>query len=472
MSSSLPMSSADAAWLRMDGPASPMVINALIRFEEPLDARKLADVLERRLVGVYPKFAMQVGGTRLPFVGSLPRIGALPAVGPSWTADPRFTIERHLHRMALPRPGADRELRELVSDLVSTPLPADRPPWQVSLIEGRRGTAVLVRMHHCIADGIALAQVLLSLTDDADEQHARPLRIAHEARQVRATGAASAAPASGDGLAHQVSALAHQGAEVALHPRRLARLAQTSVREVETFAKLLLLPSESAGTSLSGARRVGWSPPIDLDLVKAVAHHNRATVNDVLLAAVAGAMRSLHGGRADMPRMTAIVPFNLRPADEPPPPELGNRFGLVFLELPVAERARKRRLALVKSRMDAVKDSPEGPLTYQVLQVMGSAPAAVEERMVALFSAKGTAVITNVPGPSRPRLFAGATVKSLAIWAPASGSVGMSVSLFSYRGEVSVGLLADTAVLADPQAMAERVAQEIEAMAPAHRSAA
>lgn len=466
MSSSLPMSSADAAWLRMDGPANPMVINALIRFEEPLDARLLADVLEQRLVGAYPKFAMQVGGTRLPFVGSLPRIGALPAVGPSWTADPRFAIERHLHRMALPRPGTDRELRELVSDLVSAPLPADRPPWQVSLIEGRHGTAVLVRMHHCIADGIALAQVLLSLTDDPDEQHARALRVA---------GAAGEAPperTAADGLAHRVSALAHQGAETALHPRRLARLAQTSVREVETLAKLLLLPSESGGTSLSGARRVGWSPPIDLDLVKAVAHRNRATVNDVLLAAVAGAMRSLYRRGAEIPRMTAIVPFNLRPAGEQPPPELGNRFGLVFLELPVADRGRKRRLALVKSRMDAVKDSPEGPLTYQVLQAMGAAPAAVEERLVALFSAKGTTVITNVPGPSRPRLFAGATVRSLAIWAPASGSVGMSVSLFSYRGEVSVGLLADTAVLADPQAMAERVAQEIEAMAPAHRSAA
>lgn len=463
MSSSLPMSSADAAWLRMDGPANPMVINALIRFEEPLDARLLARVLEQRLIGAYPKFAMRVGGVRLPLVGSLPRIGSLPAVGPCWTADPRFTIERHLHRMALPRPGTDRELRELVSDLVSTPLPTDRPPWQVSLIEGHRGTAVLVRMHHCIADGIALAQVLLSLTDDPGDEHTRPLRVAHQAGAVRV---------GGESLSHQISALAHQGAETALHPRRLARLAQTSVREVETLAKLLMLPSESGGTSLSGARRVGSSPAIDLDLVKAAAHRHRATVNDVLLAAVAGAMRSLHGGRASLPRMTAIVPFNLRPPGEQPPPELGNHFGLVFLELPVAQRAPRQRLALVKSRMDAVKESPEGPLTYAVLQAMGAAPAAVEERLVRLFSAKGTAVITNVPGPSRPRLLAGATVRSLEIWAPASGSVGMSISLISYRGEVSVGLLADTAVLADPQRMAERIAQEIEALAPARRSAA
>ena len=463
MSSSLHMSSADAAWLRMDGPANPMVINALIRFEEPLDARLLSKVLEQRLVGAYPKFAMQVGAGRLPFVGSLPKLSSLPAVGPSWTPDPRFSIERHLHRMALPRPGTDRELRELVSDLVSTPLPGDRPPWQVHLIEGHRGTAVLVRMHHCIADGIALAQVLLSLTDEPEEDHSRSLRIPHEAGEVRV--------ASG-GLTHQISSLAHHGAEVALHPRRLAGLAQTSSREAETLAKLLLLPAESGGATLSGARRVGWSPAIELDLVKTIAHRNRATVNDVLLAAVAGAMPALDDGPAAQPRMTAIVPFNLRALNEKPPPELGNRFGLVFLALPVAERDRKRRIAIVKGRMDAIKRSPEGPLTYAVLQAMGSVPAAVEQRLVQLFSAKGTAVITNVPGPSRPRLLAGSMVRSLAIWAPASGSVGMSVSLFSYRGEVTVGLLADTAILEDPQALAEQVSHEIHALAPARRSVA
>lgn len=462
MSTSVHMSSADAAWLRMDGPANPMVINALIRFEEPLDARLLAEVLEQRLVGAYPKFAMQVGGVRLPLVGSLPKLASLPAVGPSWTPDPRFAIERHLHRMALPRPGTDRELRELVSDLISMPLPTDRPPWQVNLIEGHRGTAVLVRMHHCIADGIALAQVLLSLTDEPMEEHARSLRIPHEASEVRMPSA---------GLTSQISSLAHRGVEVALHPRRLADLAQTSVREAETLAKLLMLPSESGGATLSGARRVGWSAAIELDLVKTVAHRNHATVNDVLLAAVAGAMRALYGGQ-ETPRMTAIVPFNLRAAGEQPPPELGNHFGLVFLALPVAERDRRRRIALVKSRMDAIKRSPEGPLTYTVLQAMGAVPAAVEQRLVQLFSAKGTAVITNVPGPIGPRLFAGAMVRSLAIWAPASGSVGMSVSLISYRGEVSVGLLADTAVLEDPQAVAERVAHEIEALAPVRRSAA
>lgn len=455
---SIHMGSADAAWLRMDGPANPMVINSLIRFEEPLDADLLREVLLRRLLEPYPKFGMRVSPGRVPLVGSLPRIAPLPAVGPAWTPDPRFAIERHLHRLALPRPGGQDQLLELVGDLVSTPLPDDRPPWQIDLIEcDGQSTALLVRMHHCIADGIALAQVLLSLTDGEGE--------------------VAAAPETGSEPFDHGGGVGRQIASLALHPRRLAAFARDSVSEVDTLAKLLMLPNESGGTRLSGVRRVGISPPVELELVKAAAHRRHATVNDVLLAAVAGAMRAQARGNDagagdEIAPMTAIVPFNLRAPTEPLPPELGNRFGLVFLRMPVQEPDRRRRLAIVKDRMDAIKRSPEGPLTYAVLQAVGTVPAAVEQRLVDLFSAKGTAVITNVPGPSRPRRLAGARVRDLAIWAPASGSVGMSISLFSYRGQVSVGLLADTAVQQHPQALADAIAREIHALAPAARRAA
>jgi diacylglycerol O-acyltransferase / wax synthase len=464
MSDSVHMGSADAAWLRMDGPANPMVINALIRFERPLEAGDLEEVLRQRLVEPYPKFAMRPRAGRLALIGSLPAPSPLPAVGASWKPDPRFSIGRHLHRLALPSPGGDQELRQLVGDLVSTPLPADRPPWEAHLIEGKAGaTAMLVRMHHCIADGIALAHVLLSLTDDVSGGN-----------DEGAVGVAQAVgPPVGPRLGEQVLRLAREGAATALHPGRLVALAHDGVRDAETLARLLMLPSESGETELSGVRQIGFSAPVELELVKQIGHRHQATVNDVLLAAVAGAMRGRlpdHG--AATPRMTAIVPFDLRQGDAAAPVELGNHFGLVFLRLPTGERVRTRRLALVKARMDAIKSSPEGALTYAVLQAMGAAPAAVQERLVELFSAKGTAVITDVPGPTRPRRLAGVVVRDLAIWAPASGSVGMSVSLFSYRGQVTIGLLADTAVLQDPQAVADRVVHEIEALAPARRSVA
>jgi diacylglycerol O-acyltransferase / wax synthase len=468
LASSLHMSSADAAWLRMDGPANPMVINSLIRFEGPLDVGRLSQVLQRRLVAAHPKFAMLVHAGRLPLVGSLPSVGPLPAVGPRWERDPRFALGRHLHRRALPRPRDEAALRALVGDLVSSPLPDDRPPWQAYLIEcaDSEDTALLVRMHHCIADGIALAQVLLSLTDGLgeDERSGAP-QVAARSEDRSPHGVAA-------GAVRATSALLHESLERLLHPRRLLALARGGARDVEVLAKLLAHPADPAGAlkrPLTGMRRVGWSRPIALEEVKAIAHHSGATVNDVLLAAVTGGIRGhlRDGGVAAPRRMTAIVPVNLRPPGAPLPPELGNRFGLVFLDLPLSERAPSRRLTIVKERMDAIKRSPEAPVSYAVLQGMGLAPAEVESRAVALFSAKGTAVVTNVPGPREPRLLAGTTVRDLAIWAPASGSVGMSVSLFSYRGKVTVGLLADTAVLSDPHAVAERVASEIDALAPA-----
>lgn len=445
-----------------------MVINALVRFEGPLDCALLEEVLQRRLICTHPKFAMLVRDARLPLMGSMPALGPLAAIGPTWERDPLFALDRHVHRLALPSPQDERALRALVGDLVSVPLPEDRPPWQTHLIECDAGsTAMLVRMHHCIADGIALAEVLLSLTDGEDGVEARRPASKDEANR--------AASGSVGTLAHALSRLANESLRSLLHPGRPLRIARSCAREVELLTRVLARPADSASAlkgPLSGIRRVGCCTPIPLEQVKEIAHRHEATVNDVLLAAVTGAFRQhvrSHdgaGGRSGRvsSRTTAVVPVNLRPRGEPLPPDLGNRFGLSFLELPVLEADRGRRLAIVKRRMDKIKRSPEGPLTYAVLQALGAVPPEIESRLVNLFSAKSTAVVTNVPGPARPRSLAGARMRDLAIWAPASGSMGMSVSMFSYRGEVTVGLLSDVAVLEDPQTAAEHVAQEIDAL--------
>lgn len=506
----LRMRAADAAWLRMGGPANPMVINALVRFDDPLEQGALARLLLLRLVGPYPKFAMNVREGGLPLIGALPAVGVLPSIGPlrrlgpHWERDPYFAIDRHLHHVALPGPGDEDELRALVGDLVSSPLPEDRPPWQAHLIEcGGADNALLMRMHHCIADGIALAQVLLSLTDEPDvasavanggaaaEHGAGAERVAgaeHAADRERGEAGVEPGRQSGGGIAGALVGAAQLGVEALVHPHRLLELARGGARDVEVLARLLAHPADPTGSlkaPLSGVRRVGWSQSIELDAVAAIAHGNGATVNDVLLAAVAGALRAerpAHAGgratgvgeRARPERMTAIVPFNLRPAQAPVPRELGNDFGLVFLDMPVSVSSRRARLAEVKRQMDAIKRSPEGRVTYTVLRAIGLAPAELESRLVDFFSSKGSAVITNVPGPRAQRTFAGARVRDLDIWAPASGSVGMTMSLFSYRGHVTVGLLSDVGVLSDPQAVAARVALEIEALGrlkPARRAA-
>jgi diacylglycerol O-acyltransferase / wax synthase len=457
------MSNADAAWLHMDRPTNLMVINSVLLFDEQVDLNRLRRTVQRRLVDRYPRFRQCVVESRVPL---------LP---PSWEDDPEFSLEHHVHHRALPAPGGDEALRGLVGDLMATPLDRSKPLWSLYLVENYGdGCAVITRMHHCIADGIALARVMLSLTDTT-----RHAGIAGEAPPAERDGGhdgggllrSAAAPLlDGVSLGRRTGrALIGQGIDVATHPRHAGELAGAVARDASTVMKLVLTPSDQA-SAIKGdpgvSRRVAWTDSLSLKLVKRIAHDHDATVNDVLLAAVSGALRRYlqrHGG--PVPEIQALVPFNLRPLDEPVPRELGNRFGLVFLPLPVGTSGSYRRLLAVHQRMNAIKDSREGPVSYGILGAVGMTPVAVEKRIVDMLSGKSTAVMTNVPGPRKTVYLAGTPVRTVLVWAPTSGHVGMSVSIFSYRGEVTVGLMVDAKLVPDPHTIAEQLERELEALA-------
>jgi WS/DGAT/MGAT family acyltransferase len=456
------LSNADAAWLHMDRPTNLMVINSVLLFDEQVDFERLRRTVEHRLVERYPRFRQRVVESRLPLIA------------PSFQDDPDFALEHHLHRRGLPSPGDDEALRELVGDLMASPLDRSKPLWSIYLIEGYgEGCAVIVRMHHCIADGIALARVMLSLTDTT-----RRAGIAGATSPAEHDGGSrggllrsAVAPLRGGiSLGRKAGRAAlGQGMEVATHPRHAGELAGAMARDASTVMKLVLTPSDQA-SAIKGdpgvSRRVAWTSPLSLKLVKRIAHDHEATVNDVLLAAVSGALRRYlqrHGG--PVPEIQALVPFNLRPLDEPVPRELGNRFGLVFLPLPVGTSGSYRRLLAVHQRMDAIKDSREGPVSYGILGAVGMTPVAVEKRIVDMLSGKSTAVMTNVPGPRKTVYLAGSPVRTVLVWAPTSGHVGMSVSIFSYRGEVTVGLMVDAKLVPDPATIAGQLERELEALA-------
>jgi hypothetical protein len=170
----------------------------------------------------------------------------------------------------------------VAGDLIATPLDRSKPLWDTYLIDGlESGCAILTRMHHCIADGIALARVMLTLTDAT--------ATAEDARPGFSDDASHGSPIT-DALT-LASGLAHEGVETLLHPRGAAAAIG---REAHTLAKLLFAPNDSDSAvrgKLSGLRHVAWSEPIPLDQIKAISHAQKATVNDVLLAAVTGALR-------------------------------------------------------------------------------------------------------------------------------------------------------------------------------------
>jgi hypothetical protein len=172
----------------------------------------------------------------------------------------------------------------------------------------------------------------------------------------------------------------------------------------------------------------------------------------VVVAAMTGALHRYLAARDSLvDEIRALVPFNLRPLEEPLARELGNRFGLVYLPLPVGIEDPVERLAEVHRRMDAIKHSPEGAVSYGILGTMGLTPPAVEQRLLDIFTAKGSAVMTNVPGPRRPVWFAGSKVGGVIAWVPTAGTAAVGVSIFSYAGRLTVGFQVDAGLVPDPE---------------------
>jgi WS/DGAT/MGAT family acyltransferase len=340
----------------------------------------------------------------------------------------------------------------------------------VYLVEGYgEGCAVLFRIHHCIADGIALARVMLSLTDLEPDAPIAPEATSPEGGAGRSLSAlvrpATAALSAARGLA---SAGVHEGMDTLAHPGHITELAGVAARDAGTLAKLLAAAPDTdtlLKSPLHGTRRVAWSTPFPLDRIRTAAHRAEGKINDVLVAAVTGAFRAELERHGEVPdEVHIMVPFNLRALDEPLPRDLGNDFALILLALPVGIEDRAERLRTVKEGMDAIKDSHEGPISYGILSAIGMTPAAVEDRLIGFFTQKASAVVTNVPGPREIVHLAGSPVRGVLVWAPCSGSIGMTVSIFSYAGEVTVGFMADTALLPDPQPLVRAFDAELRAL--------
>jgi len=453
-----PLSSVDTAWLHMEDPTNLMMVTGLFVLDGPLSVDELRRTLNVRMTDCFPRLRHRVR-----------QRGATA----SWSADPHFDVAAHVHRVGLPGPSGPESLRELVSDLMSTPLDFSKPLWQCHLIEGvGDGCAVVMRVHHCIGDGLALVHVLLSMTDDLPIVETnlpcgeRPHLGGHLADHVEwlidkteaATGAVFQA-------ARGVGRIVHEGVEAALHPVRTLGLIRSAADSAKTLLGIITRPSDPRTLfkgPLGVSKRVAWSRPFPIDQLKAIGRRLGATINDVLLAAVAGGLRRYlesHPGQKPSLDIHAMVPVNLRPPGQAD--DLGNRFGLVYLALPVPVTDPLARLRLIKERMDALKRSPEPLASFQVLSALGLAPREVADPLVNVFGSKATAVMTNVIGPKQPIYFCERRVRDLMFWVPQSGRMGLGVSILSYDGRVTVGVATDRGLVADPERIAEAFDAEL-----------
>lgn len=419
------LSLVDRVWFRLESRRDPVDIVGLLLLGGEVDEARLRETLEERVL-CRRRFRSRI-------VEAPHKIGA-----PRWSDEEKPSLDAHLTCRRLPPPGGDAELSALVSELANEPIDFSRSPWRVCLIRGgARGSILFAQLHHSMGDGFALVDVLMSLTD-----------------------------ASPDGREHRP----HRLPSSVCKRRRLTRVealrgARRIGQGVMDFGHLVGLPFDPK-TLLrrkpAGMRRFAWSNAIALERIRALAKQRHATVNDVLMAALSGALRRYfleHGANAKPFR--AIVPINLRPSSRPIDEEHGNWFGLLFVDLPILEPDREKRLSDLRYSMMRIKKSEEPLVSLVLLNVLGALPAALEHAVNAFFTRKASIVVTNVPGPRQPLYLAGQCVRDLMFWVPHPSGLSCGVSILSYAGNVRIGVRSDSAVVSDPERMAQSFEDEI-----------
>jgi WS/DGAT/MGAT family acyltransferase len=463
----VPMGSVDRAWLRMDSDTNRMVIVGVWVLKPAITRKALCARIQATLLQ-YPRFVQ--------------RATAGPD-GVCWETDEDFALDHHIVSEKLPRarPGKQQAaLQDRVAELAVQALDARRPLWQFHLVERYDGgSALIVRIHHCIADGVALVAVMQSLMDGGALPPRSPRRshghgVLDQAEALldnwvfapagrlthMALGAASMGVKTSWAFAHAPRLTLEHGL------RNVWASTKWALHGVSDAAAMALMPDDSAtrlkGTP-SGVKRLAWCKPLALERVKALSKQMECSVNDVLLGCTAGAIGhylQTCGDDTHGVDIRAMVPVNLRPIDQAY--RLGNQFGLAPLLLPIGIRNPVARVREVHRRMSELKGSMQPLMAFGLLAVAGALTKPVQDALLALFSRKTTAVMTNVIGPKEKMRFLGATVEQSLFWVPQSGSVGLGVSILSYGGGVQFGIIADAALCPDPQAIIDQFEPEFE----------
>jgi WS/DGAT/MGAT family acyltransferase len=372
---------------------------------------------------------------------------------PVWIDDSEFDIRNHVLHAALPKPGTEKQLREFAGRVFSRPLDRRRPLWELYIIEGLRDGrwALMTKTHHAMVDGISnleLATLLLDTDPDAS-----PSR---EESTWQPRGGPTPTGLLVNSLRNRLTRparLLSAARAVAGQPRRMAAALRDTASGVVAMAETMRVPKSIINGRTGTSRSYYFSrfPLEDFRLVKNV---YEGTINDVVLAAVAGGLRHFllkHGVDADDPKeaLQALCPVSIR--DDSERTALGNRLAMLLVKLPIDEPDPDLRVLRVRSVVDRLKARKQAVGADFLLNLAGFAPATLHA-MVARASLRSIGfnlVVTNVPGPQFPLYCRGARmVEAFPIAFLYEGQL-TSVAIFSYLGWLNFGYLSDTQGLPD-----------------------
>jgi diacylglycerol O-acyltransferase len=444
------LSPLDVSFLYMETPTTAMHVGGVCVFDPPeggFDYDKLVELISQR-IGLVPRYRQKVKWVP----------GRL--ANPVWVDDEEFDVTYHVRRSALPKPGNDEQLKELVGRLQSRQLDRHRPLWEIYLVEGLEGgrVAIVTKTHHAMVDGVSavdIGTVILDVDRTPRQVPEDDWVPRHEPSSVslllgaatdfvtRPTGAIDTArAAAGDARATAGTAIAIAGGVLA-QAKLLARQA----------------PDTPFNVPIGEQRRFGMVAT-DLDDYKRVRKSHGGTVNDVVLATVSGALRTwlLTRGEKVTPTtvVRAMVPVSVRVDEQKG--ELGNRVSSYFVDLPVGEGSAVMRLHQVSFAMRGHKESGASVGADALIQLTGFAPPTIHAlgaRTASVMTRRlFNLVVTNVPGPQFPLYAAGAEMLSMYPVVPLAKNQAVSIGLTSYNGGVYYGLNADRDAMPDIDVLA------------------
>jgi WS/DGAT/MGAT family acyltransferase len=427
------MSPMDASFLHIEGPMNPMHIGGVSIFEGPApEFDRLEEMVEGKL-GLVPRYRQKV------------RFVPLGLGRPVWVDDPHFNLSYHLRHSALPAPGTDQQLRRTAARIFAQHLDRSKPLWELWMIEGlsENRWALLSKVHHCMVDGVSatdMMSVMFETGASAPETgpwHPAPepsdtelllrtltFRTFHPREQLRSLRAAARAPRESLGQARDI------------------------LRGMASAASVV---RPAGGSSLVGSvgphRSWSWAH-VRLSDVKTVRSALGGTVNDVVLAIVAGGLRDLLEARGEPVAdrtIRALVPVSVRR-----PGEQGvynNRVSAMFAELPIGIADPASALAAVRAQMDGLKESKQAVAGDVLTSLSGYAPPmllALGARLAARSPSLGVQTgVTNVPGPQQPLYTLGRRLLESFPYVPVIGHARISIAIFSYDGGLYFGVTGD-----------------------------
>jgi diacylglycerol O-acyltransferase / wax synthase len=395
---------------------------------------------------------------------------AFPPLGagrPVWVDDPHFNVRYHVRHSALPGPGAARQLKRLAGRLFSQRLDRAKPLWELWLVEGvDEGFALISKTHHALVDGISGVDIATVLFDlDADPPRADPPPTwSPRPLPSRATLFA-------DAVIERIEGPLDVAREVLLHPDRAGADAGNAVAGLASLlaAGVAGAPPSPLNVPIGPHRRFAWAQT-DLASLKAIKDAHRVTVNDVVLAIVAGALRAhlfRHCVDPEGVELKAMVPISVRADAERG--ALGNRVAAMYAPLPVGVANPAERLHFVHASMAGIKESGQAVGAQAITALAGVAAPTVLDQAARLQARQRffNLTVTNVPGPQFPLYVLGRRLEAFYPQVPLVLNTALGVAVMSYDGNVFFGLLGDYDAMADLDAFAEDLQQAIAELAPA-----